>query len=122
MSDPNLTGRCILLVEDEYMVAEPLAELLEVWGATILGPAPTLEQALGLLARTDQIDFALVDVNLRGIKAFPLADALLARGVPFVFTTGYGTSMIPEPYRDVAVVQKPFSKIALAKALLVLAS
>jgi hypothetical protein len=69
-----------------------------------------------LLAQTDRIDFAVVDVNLRGVPAFPVADALLARGVPFVFTTGYGTSMIPERYRYIGTFQKPFNAAAIAKA------
>jgi hypothetical protein len=73
-----------------------------------------------LSATADRIDFALVDINLRGVTAFPVADALLARGVPFVFTTGYGTSMIPEHYRDVAALQKPVTAAMLAKSLLIL--
>jgi DNA-binding response OmpR family regulator len=122
MSDLDLTGHRILLVEDEYLIARSLGVLLGIWGATVLGPASTIERALGLLAKTDGIDFALVDINLRGVAAFPVADALLARGVPFAFTTGYGTSMIPEHYRDVAALQKPFDAAALAKALLILTS
>jgi CheY-like chemotaxis protein len=120
MSNLDLTGRRILLVEDEYLVARSLCGLLESWGATILGPASTVERALGLSATADRIDFALVDINLRGVTAFPVADALLARGVPFVFTTGYGTSMIPEHYRDVAALQKPVTAAMLAKSLLIL--
>ena len=117
MSAPDLTGRRILLVEDEYLIARLLGQLLESWSATIVGPAATTERALALLAQMDRIDFAVVDVNLRGVPAFPVADALLARGVPFVLTTGYETSMIPERYRHVAVFQKPFNAAALAKAL-----
>jgi CheY-like chemotaxis protein len=122
MSDLELTGRVILLVEDEYLVARSLCRLLKTLGATILGPAATIEQAFGLLATTDRIDFSLIDVNLRGVTGFPIADALLARGVPFAFATGYGDSIVPERYREVAVLQKPFGAEMLAKALLALAA
>jgi CheY-like chemotaxis protein len=117
MSDLELTERVILVVEDEYLVARSLCRLLRTMGATILGPAATIEQALAVLARTDRIDFGLIDVNLRGVPAFPVADALLARGVPFAFTTGYGDSNVPERYGDVAVLQKPFGAAMLARAI-----
>ena len=117
MSDLELTERVILVVEDEYLVARSLCRLLRTMGATILGPAATIEQALAVLARTDRIDFGLIDVNLRGVPALPVADALLARGVPFAFTTGYGDSNVPERYGDVAVLQKPFGAAMLARAI-----
>ena len=122
MSDLDLTGRCILLVEDEYLVARSLTRLLKIWRATIEGPVATIGQALELLAKADQIDFALVDINLRGVGSFPVADALAARAIPFAFTTGYETSMIPERYRNVAVLQKPFNSAVLAKELAILTS
>jgi CheY-like chemotaxis protein len=117
MSDLDLTERVILVVEDEYLVARSLCRLLKTMGATILGPAATIEQALGLLAGSDRVDFSLIDVNLRGVRAFPVADALLARGVPFAFTTGYGESIVPERYGDIAVLQKPFGAAVLARAI-----
>jgi CheY-like chemotaxis protein len=117
MSDLDLAGRSILVVEDDYLVARLLSELLEVWGATVIGPAATIELALALLAETERIDLAVVDVNLRGATGFAVADALLTRGVPFIFTTGYETSAIPERYHAVAVLQKPFRQAEIAKAL-----
>jgi CheY-like chemotaxis protein len=120
MSDPDLTGRPILVVEDDYLVARLLCELLEVWGATIVGPAATIERALAVLAETERVELAVVDVNLRGATGFAVADALLARGVPFIFTTGYETSAIPERYHDITVLQKPFRQAEIAKALLAL--
>ena len=116
-SDLALSGRVILVVEDEYLVARSLCRLFKTLGATIVGPASTVEQALGLVAMTQKIDFSLIDINLRGAAAFPIADALLARGVPFAFTTGYEDTILPERYRDVTVLQKPFSATALSKAL-----
>ena len=119
-SEPDLTGRLILLVEDEFLVADTLSQMLEGLGAAILGPAATIERALAVLAGTDRVDFAVVDVNLRGERSYAVADALLERGIPFAFTTGYGASMIPERYRHAAVLQKPFGKAEMARALCVL--
>lgn len=114
----ELNGRVVLVVEDEYLVARPLCRLLTAMGAKIVGPAPTVRQALALLETTDRIDFGLIDINLRGVPAFPIADALIARRVGFAFATGYGDALIPERYRGVAVLQKPFSAAALSNALL----
>jgi len=63
--DPDLTGRHILLVEDEHMVAKSLTRLLDLWGAKIVGPAATVETAFALLRSTEQIDYGLLDVTLR---------------------------------------------------------
>jgi DNA-binding NarL/FixJ family response regulator len=117
MSNLDLAGRHILLAEDDYMVAGSLCRLLECLGATIIGPAATAEHALALLAQADRVDFAMVDINLRGAASFAVADALRARGVRFAFATGYGTSAIPKRYRDAAVLQKPFDLAEMAKAV-----
>jgi CheY-like chemotaxis protein len=118
LTDPDLTGRRILVVEDEHMVARSIVRLLKLCGVRVIGAAAPVEDALALLADNERVDAALLDVNLRGISAHPVADALIARGVPFVFTTGYEMSVIPERYRDAAVVQKPFDPIEISKALL----
>lgn len=104
----DLTGCHILVLEDEYLIAQALAGLLQAWGATIIGPVPTAERALDLLVKTPRIDFAVVDINLRGVPSFAVADSLFSRGIPFAFTTGYGSSTIPERYRSIAILQKPF--------------
>ena len=118
MEDPDLNGRCILLVEDDHIVAKSLARLLDLWGARIVGPAPTVDRALALLRSTKKIDIGLLDVTLRDSTILPVADALMARGVPFAFTTGSSTSLIPERYRDVPVLQKPYDADEIAKVLL----
>jgi CheY-like chemotaxis protein len=103
-----MIGPRILVVEDEHIVAESLSRALRIWGAEVVGPAASVEQALALLAATPGIDGVLLDINLRGVRAFPVADDLIARGLPFVFTTGYSTPVIPLLYRHVPLVQKPF--------------
>lgn len=113
----ELSRRRVLVVEDEYFVADDISRELRAHGADILGPVPTLEDALGLLGREERIDGAVLDVNLRGEMAFPVADALMARGVPFVFSTGYDPSVMPPRYRDVPRWEKPYRYGDLARAL-----
>ena len=62
-----------------------------------------------MLAATPGLDGALLDINLAGENCFPIADALAARGVPFMFLTGYGATVLPAPYRDVPCLPKPFN-------------
>jgi PAS domain S-box-containing protein len=87
----TLAGRCVLLVEDELLVAMELEEVLHGLECEVLGPVGTLEEAMSLAqAEAGRIDAAVLDVNLAGRPSFPLADLLAVRGVPVVFATGYG--------------------------------
>jgi CheY-like chemotaxis protein len=107
----------VLLVEDEHIVAAALSRGLRVCGAEVIGPAATVPNALALIEATPAIDGALVDINLRGVKAYDVVDALIARRVPTVLTTGYETSVVPSRYRDVPVLQKPFDPADALAAL-----
>ena len=91
----DLAGRRILVVEDEYMIADDLVQAFEKRGADIVGPVQSVERALALLDTVDRLDAAVLDVNLQGEMAFCDADKLMARGVSFVFTTGYDSWLIP---------------------------
>jgi DNA-binding response OmpR family regulator len=122
MEDPDLTGRAIFLAEDEHIVAKSLARLLRSWGATIIGPAATLDAGLILARSTARIDAAIVDINLRGEMAFPLADTLLARQALLIFTTGYDSMTIPVPYRSARILQKPYTPDEITTVLLPLAA
>lgn len=113
----GLSGRRVLLVEDEFLIASDLAQLLRQQGAEVLGPAATVRSALDLLQQAAAPDGAVLDVNLRGEMAFPVADALRARGVPFVFATGYTGEMIPERYAGVPCCEKPFEGPEIVRAL-----
>lgn len=104
--------RRVLVVEDELMVAMGLEMALQSCGFEVVGPVGRFPQALAAAER-DQIDAALLDVNLRGDEVFPVADALAARGVPFVFLTGYGRENLPQRYRDSRMLTKPFSSAEL---------
>ena len=113
----DLAGRQILIVEDEYFVARALARLLDQWGADVIGPAATAEKALQILKSKGVLDAAVVDVNLRGIEAFDVADAVIARDALLVLATGYDPATIPERYRRSAVLQKPCDPAEILKAL-----
>ncbi len=117
MADPDLSGLHILLAEDDFMIARSLRRVLEMWGATIVGPVATLASALTLVQEGERIDAAILDINLRQKMVFPVADALIARKVRFAFTTGYDTSIVPDRYREIPVLQKPFEPEDIVKAL-----
>lgn len=111
----KLAGRRILVVEDEFFLADDLRRALTEHGAEVAGPANTLDRARALAS--ESVDLAVLDVNLRGETVFPLADELRARGVPFVFTTGYDEEMMPDAYRDVERWEKPYVARQLIRAL-----
>ena len=103
----NLAECHVLIIEDEYFIADDLAEALSHAGAKVIGPARSIDQALMLLDDTT-VDFAIVDINLRGDATFSVADRLADRNIPFVFATGYDAGIIPDRHRDVTVWEKPF--------------
>jgi len=103
----GLQGLRILIVEDNPYIAIALEEMLSEQGLVIAGVAGSLDDAL-LLAASASLDIALLDVNIRDRKIDPVAEALTARGKPFVFTTGCGRAGLPEAFLDRPVVEKPF--------------
>jgi DNA-binding LytR/AlgR family response regulator len=114
----DLKGRRLLIVEDEYMIASDLTEFFEHAGAEVIGPVGSVKDALALIAREgERLDGALLDVNLRNDKVYPVADALFAAGVPFVFATGYDAHAVPEAYADVPRCDKPVDRRQLARLL-----
>jgi len=102
MAEPgkaSFKGLRLLVVEDDYFIAVELAHSLERLGADIVGPAGSVADALELLgAHAGKLDGAVLDIHLGEELVFPVADALMARGLPFVFLTGYDPLAIPEPY------------------------
>lgn len=117
-SAPPLGGRRILVIEDEYLVAQIVVDLLEDAGAEVLGPIGWLEEALSFIEDvSNRFDAAVLDVNLHGKKSYPLADALARRAIPFTFATGYGREFIDEAYRDYPRCEKPLNQSVLVAAL-----
>ena len=117
MEDRILRNRRILIVEDEYMLADDLKTELSDADAIVLGPAGTLEEALDLIRSERMIDGAILDVYLHGAIVFPVADMLLLRDVPFVFTTGYEGSAIPSRYANVIRCEKPINIKRVTQAI-----
>lgn len=109
-------GLRVLVVEDEYLVALLLEEDLRSAGCTIVGPHISLEAAVAA-ARDEAIGLAVLDVNLNGEMVYPLAEQLVARGVPLVFLTGYGIGHFPERLRTVSRVAKPHDRTALLREI-----
>ena len=120
MSAPeaSLVGLRILVVEDEYLAAAELVRELERRGATVLGPVPDVRRALLLLERTARVEGALLDIQLRDERVHPVAEALQARAIPFVFISGFDPEFVPEAYREVPLCPKPLDLDAVIEALL----
>lgn len=117
-STGTLQGRRILVVEDDYLIAGELAESLIELGATVVGPAASVPEALALMDREAPLDAAVLDVNLGSEDVYPVADGLVQRGVPFVFATGYDRWVIPVRYAAVRRFDKPVDTRTLARVLL----
>lgn len=112
----NVAGWRILVVEDEYLIAMLLEDMLLELGCIIAGTAATPSQALNILGES-QIDAAVLDVNLDGSDSFGVAAALKGLQKPFIFTTGYDGSRLAPEFADCPVVQKPYRIEELASAL-----
>jgi CheY-like chemotaxis protein len=97
----------VLLVEDEYLLAARVADEFGQLGVEAVGPAASVEQALELVEHGGHLDAAVLDINLRGDVVYPVADALRARGVPFVFMTGYEQQPIPGGVQERGAFRKP---------------
>ena len=112
-----LNGRRLLIVEDEYFIAIDVARRLEDEGAEVVGPVGTVDDALDIIDDALELDGVVLDLNLSGEMAYPVADALSKRGVPFIFATGYDRSSIPTRYAGVTLCEKPVDAAKIARAL-----
>jgi DNA-binding response OmpR family regulator len=114
-----LAGWRILVVEDEYFIADDLRRALDERGAKVVGPVPDLAAGLDL-ARREALDAAVIDVNLGGEMSFPIADLLRRRGVPFLFSTGYDDATLSAAYPGIRRIEKPFDQGAIVASLIAL--
>ncbi|WP_338664966.1 PAS domain-containing protein [Pararoseomonas sp. SCSIO 73927] len=110
-----LAGLCVLVVEDEALVAVEVADALAAAGCRIIGPAGTLEEGLAAARGAGALDAAVLDMKLGGRPVLPLADELAARGVPMIFTTGYGEP--PPGHHGATVLTKPIRPEDLVRAV-----
>ena len=116
-SQTPLEGRRILVIEDEYFLAEDICAVLRGLGADIIGPAGEVGDAIGIVNSGEVIDAAVLDVNLKNVSILPVADRLRARNIPFVFTTGYDRSAIDVRFKDIHLFEKPINVAAMARSL-----
>lgn len=114
----ELRGCRILIVEDDYLVAQAVALLIEEAGAKAVGPIGSVPEAIEFLnERAEPLDCALLDVSLRQEKSYPVADALSARQIGVVFATGYGSDALDSAYQHYPRCEKPFTTKALLAAV-----
>ena len=111
-----VAGKRVLVVEDELMIRMLLDGMLTDLGHTVAAEAGGIDEAVAL-AQKGTFDVAVLDVNLNGQPVTPVVEILLERGVPFIFASGYGQRGVPEAYRAIPTLQKPFQADALAQAI-----
>jgi len=111
-----LSGLRVLVVEDDYFIADEICSTLRNSGAEVLGPSPDIEHGRDLV-NSHRIDCAVLDINLHGNLAFSLASELQQRGTPSIFATGYDRSVLPDAFSDSVRLEKPVNLSALLHAV-----
>ncbi|MBC9178412.1 response regulator [Pseudoroseomonas ludipueritiae] len=114
--DVDLSGRMILVLEDEYIIASEFSEALRRAGAVVIGPFPRVKEGLAAVRTGTPIDCAVLDVNLGGERVWPLVDAL-PLGMPVILTTGYEAGEIPATYAHLPRMEKPVPAGDLIRAV-----
>ncbi|MGY3478713.1 response regulator [Bradyrhizobium ottawaense] len=105
----------VLIIEDEYFIGDDLANALRSLGAHVIGPVPELDEAMA--EEHDGFDVAIVDINLRGTSAYPIADKLMRLGKPFIFATGYSADYLPDRFHHIHRCEKPYELENVTAAL-----
>ena len=114
----SLQGSRILVVDDDYIVAMVVVDFLQEAGAEIIGPIGEADEAIAFIrANSGVIDGAVLDVNLHGAKSYPIADALAAHAIGFIFATGYGADALEGAYQKYPRCEKPFDRVSLIATL-----
>jgi CheY-like chemotaxis protein len=116
MDTEMLAGLRVLVVEDEMLVSLLIEDVLTRLHCVVVGPFDTVPGALAAAA-SEPIDLAVLDVNLAGVQAFPVAETLAARRIPFLFLSGYGRSVMPRNHPDWVVCSKPFHEAELIRMM-----
>ena len=113
----SFKGLRVLIVEDKSMISMLIEDTLVDIGCVVAGVAGRLEQAISQISSM-VFDVAILDVNLNGYPGYPAAEALMKRSIPFLFSTGYGVAGVPEEFRDIPILAKPFQQADLERVLL----
>jgi DNA-binding response OmpR family regulator len=116
MTPKQPPGGSVFLVEDEVMIRMMVADMLEELGFRVVAETGEINEAISLAQYAD-FDLAILDVNVNGKVISPVAELITARNRPFIFATGYGSSGLPEEYRDRPALQKPFQIETLARMI-----
>ena len=116
MTATRLPRGSVFLVEDEVMIRMMVADMLEELGYSVAAEAGEINEAIRL-AQSTHFDLAILDVNVNGKVISPVAELIKARNRPFIFATGYGSSGLPEEYRDRPALQKPFQIETLGRMI-----
>jgi DNA-binding response OmpR family regulator len=111
-----LAGLRVLVVEDDYFIADEICTTLRAGGAEVLGPSPDIEHGLDVV-KSERLDCAVLDINLHGDLAFTLADELRKRGTPSIFATGYDRSVLPGTFSNSVRLEKPVNLQELLRAV-----
>lgn len=111
-----LTGLRVLVIEDDYFIAEEICSTLRGHGAEIVGPAPDVAKGLQLV-KNETIDCAVLDINLQGNLAYGIASELRTRGIPAIFATGYDVSVLPREFSDSIRLEKPVNLSTLLRTV-----
>jgi CheY-like chemotaxis protein len=115
-SASDLAGRRVLLIEDEALIIMLVEDALDDMGCVLAGVASRFDDAM-TKARTLDFDVAILDVNLSDLRTFPIAEVIKARGIAFLFATGYDATSVPDGLNGVPILQKPFWATDLEQAL-----
>ncbi len=113
----RITGHTVLIVEDMTIVAHELEFILKRLKCTVVGPVGRVDEAMTMLRDRDDVEVVILDINLHGLSSFPIADELISRNIPFIFTTGYGRESIPAQFQHHPRLEKPFGIDDLAQCL-----
>ena len=117
MNKPDLAGRHILVVEDEFILSLDICTQIEAFGGVVIGPAATLEDGYALLQAVPQPDGGILNIRIGREMVYPLADELLAAGIPIIFTSSESKASIPDEYALVPLLSKPINMMHVAEEL-----
>jgi len=106
----------VLIVEDEFLVAMLLEDLLTEMGHQVIGTFAQVDEAMKFANQAD-VNFAILDINLAGATSFPVAEILRRRGIPFLFASGYGSTGLASAFENELTLQKPYEPAELERAI-----
>ena len=106
----------ILIVEDEFLVAMLLEDLLTEMGHQVIGTFAQVDEAMKFANQAD-VNFAILDINLAGATSFPVAEILRRRGIPFLFASGYGSTGLASAFENELTLQKPYEPAELERVI-----